>query len=286
MRSNIFEREISFEGVAFIILNDSGGDFLSKKLILFDIDGTLLDHEKKLPVSTKEAIKSLQNMGHEVAIATGRPPYFFKELREELGIDTFVCFNGQYVEVANEVIFKNPIDQEKLSKLLSFSSLHEHPLVFMGAETMKSSIDYHIDIEDSFVALDVGVTHPKANPNYFNETEIYQVLLYCNKEEESLYLDYMPGLKYVRWHVNALDVLPLGGSKANGIEKLIELKGYTIDQVYAFGDYYNDLEMLAYVGHGVAMGNSPEEVKNAARYVTKDVDDDGIAYGLKMVGLL
>ena len=66
---------------------------------------------KNLPASAKEAIKSLKEAGHEVAIATGRPPYFFKELREELEIDSFVCFNGQYVVIENEVIYKNPIDK-------------------------------------------------------------------------------------------------------------------------------------------------------------------------------
>ena len=255
-------------------------------MILFDIDGTLLDHDKKLPRSAKEAIRSLQEVGHEVAIATGRPPYFFKELREELGINSFVCFNGQYVEVENEVIYKNSIDQDKLARLLSLSSSNEHPLVFMGAESMKSSIDYHAVIADTFATLDVGVTHPKFNANYFNETEIYQVLLYCQEHEESLYRDDMRDLKFVRWHENAMDVLPLGGSKAQGIEKLMERKGFTKEQVYAFGDYYNDLEMLQYVGHGIAMGNAPEEVKKVARYVTKDVADNGIACGLKMVGLL
>ena len=64
---------------------------MTKKMVLFDIDGTLLDQEKNLPASTKEAIKSLKEAGHEVAIATGRPPYFFKKLREELEIDS-LCF--------------------------------------------------------------------------------------------------------------------------------------------------------------------------------------------------
>lgn len=259
---------------------------MTRKLILFDIDGTLLDHEKKLPASTKKAIRSLQEQGHEVGIATGRPPYFFKELREELGIDTFVCFNGQYVEVEHEVIYKNSINQDKIAKLLGLATLHEHPLVFMGAESMKSSLDYQEVVAATFATLDVGVTHPKFNANYFNETEIYQVLLYCEEHEEAFYRDAMQDLNFVRWHEHAMDVLPLGGSKALGIEKLIEKKGYTKDQVYAFGDYYNDLEMLQYVGHGIAMGNAPEEVKKVARHVTKDVDDDGIAHGLKMVGLL
>ena len=255
-------------------------------MILFDIDGTLLDHEKKLPASAKEAISSLKEKGHEVAIATGRPTYFFEELREELDIDTFVCFNGQYVVDENEVIYRNPIDKEKLARLLSFSSPNEHPLVFMGAEAMKASIDFHPNIEESFATLDARIIHPKSNSNYFNETEIYQAMLYCEEDEESFYRDNMQDLNFIRWHKYAMDVLPFGGSKAQGIEKLIEKKGFTKDQVYAFGDYYNDVEMLQYVGHGIAMGNAPEDVKQVARYVTKDVDDNGIAYGLEMVGLL
>lgn len=83
-----------------------------------------------------------------------------------------------------------------------------------------------------------------------------------------------------------MDVISLGGSKAIGVEKYMEYRGYTKDQVYAFGDNLNDMEMLQYVGHGVAMGNAPDAVKQAAKYVTKAVGDDGIAYGLKKLGLI
>ena len=79
------------------------------KIVFFDIDGTLLDHEKKLPASTKEAIKQLQDSGVFVAIATGRAPFMFESLREELGIDTFVSFNGQYVVFEGKVVYKNPL---------------------------------------------------------------------------------------------------------------------------------------------------------------------------------
>ena len=59
-----------------------------------------------------------------------------------------------------------------------------------------------------------------------------------------------------------------------------------LEDTIAFGDYLNDLEMLSYVGHGVAMGNAPEIVKKAARHITRDVDQDGIQYGLRLLGLL
>lgn len=63
----------------------------------FDIDGTIYDEDKQVPASTKEAIAELQRRGHHVAIATGRASYMFEDLREELGIDSYVSLNGQYV---------------------------------------------------------------------------------------------------------------------------------------------------------------------------------------------
>ena len=66
----------------------------------------------------------------------------------------------------------------------------------------------------------------------------------ANAAEESIYIDNLKGLNFIRWHEYSMDVLPLGGSKAMGIEKFIEKKGFTKDQVYAFGDNLNDIEML------------------------------------------
>lgn len=68
-----------------------------RAIVFFDIDGTLLDHRKRLPGSAKEAIQALQDLGHEVALATGRSPFMLQRVAEELGIDSYIGFNGQYV---------------------------------------------------------------------------------------------------------------------------------------------------------------------------------------------
>lgn len=67
---------------------------------------------------------------------------------------------------------------------------------------------------------------------------------------------------------------------------MLEILGVDKEDVYAFGDGLNDVEMLSYVGYGIAMGNAEDEVKAAASYVTKHVSEGGIYEGLKMVGLL
>lgn len=83
-------------------------------LIIFDIDGTLLDHDKELPESTKQAVKELKASGHVVAIATGRGPFMYENLRKELEIDTYISFNGQYVVHKNKEVYKNPIKEATL----------------------------------------------------------------------------------------------------------------------------------------------------------------------------
>lgn len=254
------------------------------KLIFFDIDGTLLDHDKKLPDSTIEAIEQLKQKGHYVAIATGRGPFMFKDICQQLSIDSFVSFNGQYVEWQGKTLFKNPIQAQALSELTEFALSREHPLVYMDVNTMRSSSDYHVHIAESLGSLNMD--HPETDPQYFRGKDIYQTLVFCTEEEEAPYIEKFPELKFVRWHPFSTDVIPTGGSKANGIDKVIQKLGVDKEDVYAFGDYLNDIEMLEFVGTGIAMGNAPDLVKRAADYVTKDVDQDGILHGLLKVGLL
>jgi Cof subfamily protein (haloacid dehalogenase superfamily) len=253
-------------------------------MIFFDIDGTLLDHNKQLPISTKQSVQALKEAGHEVAIATGRAPFLFKELREELEIDSFISFNGQYVVLKGEVIYKNPLKKDVLQSLTEFADTNNHPLVYMDHETMKANIKYHTHIEESIRTI--NAVHPEHNPDYFIDREIYQTLLFCIDKQEALYQESFKDLTFIRWHQFSMDVIPFGGSKANGIERFIDKLGFTKEQIYAFGDGLNDIEMLQFAGNSVAMGNAHNLTKNAARYVTKDVSEDGISYGLELLGLL
>ena len=83
-----------------------------------------------------------------------------------------------------------------------------------------------------------------------------------------------------------IEINPAGISKATGIRKVCEMLDIPNENTFAFGDSANDLEMLAYVAHSIAMGNGTEEVKNTAEYVTRSVDEDGILSALEHFGLL
>lgn len=255
-----------------------------RAIVFFDIDGTLLDHRKRLPDSAKEAIQALRKLGHEVALATGRSPFMLQRIAEELRIDSYVGFNGQYVVMRGERICTNPFREEELGKLSRFAAASGHPLVYLDENSMRCSMMHHPYVEQCIASLEYA--HPEHDPEYFQGRPIYQTMLFCTEAEERQYRERFAGLRFVRWHPYSLDVLPGRGSKAHGIAQLIHRMGFEPEEAYAFGDNLNDLEMLQYVGHGIAMGNAPDCVKQAARYVTSDVDRHGIARGLRMVGLL
>ncbi|OXS58372.1 hydrolase Cof [Cohnella sp. CIP 111063] len=256
----------------------------TKRVLFFDIDGTLLDERKRLPSSAKEALRRLQEAGHELVLASGRSPFMIARLAEELRIDSYVGFNGQYVVLRGERIYTNPFRTDDLRALSGFASRRGHPLVYLNEGQMRGSVNYHPYVDECIGSL--RHEHPACDPRFYERTDVYQTMLFCREGEERPYEEAFPGLRFVRWHPRSVDVLPTGGSKANGIAQLIGRLDFDPEQAYAFGDNLNDVEMFRYVGHSVAMGNAPEAVKKLARYVTTAVDRDGIANGLRLVGLL
>jgi len=268
-----------------ILIRKVGMYMKNQSVIFFDIDGTLLTHDKKLPPLTKEAIFNLKEQGHLVAIATGRAPFMFEGLRKELGIDTFVSYNGQYVVLNGEVLYTNPLNSLSLEKLAKTALHRNHPIVYMDHLDMKANVPEHEYIKESIATLKID-RFPAHDPLYYKGRALYQSLLFCPEGEEKQYEQEFKDFDFVRWHPVSVDIVPKGGSKAIGIQKIVKELGLSEENVYAFGDGLNDTAMLSMVKNSVAMGNAEERVQKVAKYVTKSVEDNGIHYGLQMVGLL
>lgn len=255
-----------------------------KKTIFFDIDGTIYDEDKNIPASTREAIAELKRRGHHVAIATGRADYMFEGLREELGIDSYVSLNGQYVVYEGKPVYKNPIATSVLEELTLFAEKLDHPVAYTDTAGMRVNVADHEYINTSVGSL--KLVFPTHDAGYFLKNDIYQAMIFCPQESQVVYAERYPELNFIRWHPLCMDVLPGNGSKANGIAEMLKVIGVEKEEVYAFGDGLNDVEMLGYVGYGIAMGNGEKEAKAAASFITKSVREDGIYEGLRMVGLL
>lgn len=255
-----------------------------KKLLFFDIDGTLYDSNKTLPIKAKKAVFQAKENGHEVMIATGRAPFMIRDVLKELEIDSYICFNGQFIVYQNKVIHDAGIDPEQLKMVSDFAEKRNHPMVYMNAEKMISSITYHPYVEESINSL--KFSHPVFEKDFHINQKIYQALVFCTIEEEEAYKETFSRLKFVRWHRVSADILPSGASKATAIEYLCEKLNVEIADTIAFGDGLNDIEMLETVGFGVSMGNGHEETLKRADYVTAHVDENGLALAMKYLKLI
>lgn len=258
---------------------------MEKKIVFFDIDGTIFNKEKRIPNSTIEAIEKLKQANILVAIATGRAPFMFVDVKETLQIDSHISFNGSYVVWNNEVIDKVPLDRKQLMELEKRANELGHPMIFLDEnDHYTNHHQSHPFIVES-INMDLKIHYPKYDPKFYHTNDVYQALIFC-EDMEDVYREQFTSFGYVRWHKYSLDVMPQNGSKAKGIEKVLKHLNISRENCYAFGDGLNDIEMLQYVGTGVAMGNGHDRVKACADFVTKSVDEDGIYFGLRELGLI
>lgn len=255
-----------------------------KKILFFDVDGTLYNSEKILPASAKEALFEARRNGYELAIATGRAPFMIQTLLEELDINTYVTFNGQYVVYRGEVVYTNGVEKDELAKIIAFSEARNEPVVFLDDKQMIASVENNDMVAESLNTL--KYQYPNLDSTYYMQNDVYQTLIFMEEKDEHLYREAFPNVQFVRWHRYSCDILPKGGSKAAGIEKVLEKMGLTLNDAIAFGDGMNDIEMLQAVGTGVAMGNGHERVKAVATHIAEHVDEDGLAKIMRQLNII
>ncbi|MCM3340429.1 Cof-type HAD-IIB family hydrolase [Paenibacillus sp. MER TA 81-3] len=256
---------------------------MARNIVFFDIDGTILNENHEIALSTKRAIQELQDAGVYTAIATGRAPSTFTWIREELGIRSYVSINGQYVVFEDEVIYDQPLDTVELEAFASMAASLHHPIVYMHSHGMSASMEHQL-IHDGLRTC--NLEHPPICAMGYREAAVYQGVLFCDDEATIPFAERFQNMQFYRWHSLATDFLQKDGSKAVGIRKLLERTGMSQEHCYAFGDGVNDIEMLQFAGTGVAMGNASQEVKRHADLVTASHTEDGIWKGLRTVGLL
>ena len=256
------------------------------KAVFFDIDGTLLSHRtNSVPASALRALEALRQKGILTFMATGRHISMLRQLKalDGLHFDGVVSLNGQYCCDESGIIYHCPLETSAVAALLDYLKAHPHPCILVEADRMY--INFHSPLVEQVQAaihsempelgdLDRGYTQP-----------IYQAILYMS-EEDLAKLPPLPGIKLTRWNLGGADLIPAKGGKAAGITKLLEHYGIQKSETMAFGDGENDVDMFRAVGISVAMGNACAEAKEAADYVTDDIDQDGIWNALKHFGVI
>ena len=244
------------------------------RIVFFDIDGTLIDMERKeISEKTLEALRRLKERGMLLCLATGRGPLTLPRF-EGVEFDAFLTFNGSYCFNREETIFSNPLPGEDVRTLIRNAAALGRPVSIATRDRMVANgrdqdlVDYY-----AFAKREVEVA-----PDFDRAAgeEVYQVMLGCRKTDYPLLLRGTRRAKIAAWWDRAADIIPADGGKGVGIGKILAFYQLDRAQALAFGDGDTDIEMLQAVGRGIAMGNASQGLKAVADDVCGPVAQDGI----------
>jgi Cof subfamily protein (haloacid dehalogenase superfamily) len=261
---------------------------MAYEILVLDIDGTLTNSQKEISDTTLNAVLKIQERGHKVVLASGRPTPGVLPLAEKLKLQEFegyiLSYNGAKIMncKTGEVIFQKVLPKEIISEL--------------HTAAVKNQVGI-ISYEDNCIITDMKIDEYMEKEAYINGITIKQVPNFTeyinfdvNKclitgpgsrlEEVEVIMkkEFGDRISVYRSEPFFLELMPPNIDKAYSLSKLLEYLGLSKDQMISCGDGYNDLTMIQYAGMGVAMANAQEIVKKAADYITLSNDEDGIAH--------
>lgn len=262
------------------------------KIAFFDIDGTLTsEKDGKIPESAKDAIRKARQAGNLMFINTGRCFQNVEPRFREVGFDGYVNGCGTHIMIGDETLFylTQPAERIRevirLSRELDMDTLYEcryyvtfdphHTLHHPGAikqrdSFLKRNYDIAMNVDDPDFTCDKFVIW------YSDDSQLREIRKYTDK-----YFECIDRGGTFR------EFVPIGYSKATGIQIVLDHYGLSPDNAYAFGDSNNDEAMLSYVDHSIVMGNSESEsILKKATLVTEKASEDGLAKALLSLGFI
>jgi len=258
---------------------------VSKKLILMDLDGTIIDHSiNDVRESTKIAIKRLKDAGHIVAIATGRPPSLFYGIDKTLNIDTFVAANGRYVEHQGQALYEDYIDPVIIEQFVDDMSSKKIDVAFESL-SIYAMHEKNSELVDKFNEH-FHLENPKVIPNFHKNNNILQMVMFDRTQNLNDLNEKYPSLDFNIASPYGVDINAKGGMKEIGLKVLAQHLGFDMKDTIAIGDGFNDVSLIQSAGFGIAMGNGCEPLKKAADFVTDNCEDDGLFNAFKKVNLI
>ena len=217
-------------------------------------------------------------------IATGRGIFGVVPEIKALKPDFFVTLNGAYIEdKKGNVIYSNKIAKDKVEEYITWTKEVGIDYGLVGSQAAKLSRRTEMISQ----AIDPIYPDLEVDPDFYQKEDIYQMWTFEEQGDDLVLPDTLAStLRMVRWHEHSSDVVPISGSKAAGVAKVVDQLGLKPENVMVFGDGLNDLELFDYAGISVAMGVSHEKIKEKADYITKTLEEDGIFDALEGFGMV
>lgn len=265
------------------------------KIVFSDIDGTVLNSKHELLASTIEAVQKLALKNIPFVLVSARMPKAMKLILDEMNVKMpMISYGGALVlDEQNQILH-----DDKINKLDTKAIIDEIELLWADDVVINYYSDdnwFVKDKDNKAVKREENITNVKASQADFKELINKDILpnkILCmtkaniSSKIEAVLQEKFPQLNIVRSSDILIEIMNKDVSKANGIEVLLHHLNMTPAQAIAFGDNYNDLTMLNFVGRGVVMQNAPEEIRKEAKYITKSNNEDGIYEYLKQINMI
>ena len=263
------------------------------RIVFSDIDGTFLTNDKRTTEVTAQAVRDLLARGIPFVLVSARMPEAIYPITRRVGVTIpIISYSGGYVLTEQEeVLFDRRMAAADTAGIIGAIE-RKAPQVTLNYYAGRH---WYVRGVDKRVQYEMDITGAQAEIVPFEELslrgEAASKLLVMGEPEDCSRLQRelsaaFTGLNVVLSAPFLLEIMDASVSKATGIKVLLEHFGIKAGEALAFGDNYNDVEMLDLAGTGVAMGNAPEAVKAHAAAVTESNEEDGLARYLRRVGVI
>ena len=262
------------------------------KLLVLDVDGTLLNDEREISKRTLAALLKVQQMGVRIVLASGRPTYGLMPLVKTLELGNYggfvLSYNGcQIIKAQNgEILFERRINPEMLPYLEKKARKNGFAIFTYHDDTLITDSPDNEYIKNEALLNNLKIIREDEFSTAIDFAPC-KCMLVSDKEKALIGLEQhwekrLAGtLDAFRSEPYFLEVVPCGVNKANTLGALLEHLGVTREEVIAVGDGVCDVTMLQLAGMGVAMGHSQDSVKVCADYVTTSNEEDGVALAVE-----
>lgn len=262
------------------------------KLLVLDVDGTLLNNEREISKRTLAALLKVQQMGVRIVLASGRPTYGLMPLAKTLELGNYggfvLSYNGcQIIKAQNgEILFERRINPEMLPYLEKKARKNGFAIFTYHDDTLITDSPDNEYIKNEALLNNLKIIREDEFSTAIDFAPC-KCMLVSDKEKALIGLEQhwekrLAGtLDAFRSEPYFLEVVPCGVNKANTLGALLEHLGVTREEVIAVGDGVCDVTMLQLAGMGVAMGHSQDSVKVCADYVTASNEEDGVALAVE-----
>lgn len=283
---------------------------MNKKIIFFDVDGTLVDvrpAREYIPESTVEAIRKTREKGNLCFLCTGRSKAEIYSHIIEVGFDGIIGAGGGFVEIGDSMLYHKKVGMEAINHVVDFFEEHNFDYYIESNGGLYASkhlvprlewISYG-DLENDPEARkrkEEAPSHfiPSLKQGYDLHRDDVNKICFLEKEGfpfEKIYNEFKDEFNVIHCTVPSFgddsgELSVPGVNKAYAIETLIKHLGIPQENTYAFGDGLNDIDMLEYCHTGIAVGNAKEGLKDIADEITDDIAEDGIYNSMKKHGLI